>query len=592
MAKRLTGINPLAYIGVEPSMPSNTLSEPRDPTDNDLRGFNLGDLWINSTTRSLWILASKSQLVSPKWIKLSSESADLGTLTGDSGGAVTPSGGNINVQGNPGSPYLTVGNASPNTLFIDDDGTVPTIFDTDGDAINPAFNTIVIAGGDLITTSGAGDTVTIDLDNGTDGQLIIGATGGSPAYANLTSSGGTIAITNGANTINLEAVGAGGGIGQLDGDTGSATGATVTIAGGNNITTAAAGSTVTVNVDGATEHAVQIGAADGSLADLGPLTTGQLIIGVTGSAPNLATLTAGANITIDDTTTPGEIEISSAGGGSAGVIITTFTTSGFFAKDPNTKAISIYLWNGGTGGGGAGTSAPTESGAPPGGAAWYYMIPAAFFGPSETVTVGSGGAGGAGGATRSVGMLGTQSWVGNITAILPDPPSLGLVRQGPAMFSLGTPDSVYASPQSGPGAVGGGQEGRDIGSQTSSGGSSKSGRYPSGTAGGRGAPNDSSPNGQDGASVYALDNTTLIYAGGAGGVNSNGSNGVNGLTSAAGGIIAPGTGGGGGSWSAGTGFDGGMGGYNSGGGSGGVGAASGGSGGMGGQGYIIIIEHL
>lgn len=41
----------------------------------------------------------------------------------------------------------------------------------------------------------------------TDGQLIIGATGGAPAAANLTSTGGTVTITNSTNSINLETSG-------------------------------------------------------------------------------------------------------------------------------------------------------------------------------------------------------------------------------------------------------------------------------------------------------------------------------------------------------------------------------------------------
>lgn len=44
---------------------------------------------------------------------------------------------------------------------------------------------------------------------GTNGQLLIGATGATPAWANLTSTVGAIVITNGANTINLEAQGGG-----------------------------------------------------------------------------------------------------------------------------------------------------------------------------------------------------------------------------------------------------------------------------------------------------------------------------------------------------------------------------------------------
>ena len=42
---------------------------------------------------------------------------------------------------------------------------------------------------------------------GSNGELLIGATGADPAFASLTSSGGTVTFTPGANSLNLEAGG-------------------------------------------------------------------------------------------------------------------------------------------------------------------------------------------------------------------------------------------------------------------------------------------------------------------------------------------------------------------------------------------------
>ena len=53
MSKRLTGLNPLAYIGVEPSEPSNMYMSPESPTPTDVKNVNLGDFWINTTTLTL-----------------------------------------------------------------------------------------------------------------------------------------------------------------------------------------------------------------------------------------------------------------------------------------------------------------------------------------------------------------------------------------------------------------------------------------------------------------------------------------------------------------------------------------------------------
>jgi len=121
-------------------------------------------------------------------------------------------------------------------------------------------------------------TGVVSSSNGTAGQLLIGG-GSAPAWANLTSSGGSVTITNGANTINLEASGVGG-LTQLNGDTGSAlpSGGVITIAGGNLLTTTASGSTVTADVTGGTN--------------------GQVIVASTAGLPSFSTLSStGGTIT-------------------------------------------------------------------------------------------------------------------------------------------------------------------------------------------------------------------------------------------------------------------------------------------------------
>lgn len=97
---------------------------------------------------------------------------------------------------------------------------------------------------------GASGLVT-ELGPLTDGQLIIGATGSTPAAATLASSGGTITITNAANSINLET---GGTVASsfLADDTNSAVPAAgvLTVTGAGGITTSASGSTLTINGSG------------------------------------------------------------------------------------------------------------------------------------------------------------------------------------------------------------------------------------------------------------------------------------------------------------------------------------------------------
>jgi len=135
--------------------------------------------------------------------------------------------------------------------------------------------------GPLISSTG----VVSGLGAMTDGQLVIGSTGVDPVLANLASAGGTVTITNGAGTINLEA---GASIPTtFNADAGSATPALniLTVSGGANISTSGAGSTVTIDLSGTTDHAVQVGNASGSLTSLVAGTTGELLIGNTGADP-------------------------------------------------------------------------------------------------------------------------------------------------------------------------------------------------------------------------------------------------------------------------------------------------------------------
>lgn len=64
------------------------------------------------------------------------------------------------------------------------------------------------------------------------------------------------------------------------------TGGIVIIAGGNNITTSGAGSTITIDLTDTTNHAVQIGNATGSLTSLGIGLTGQVLKGNTAADPS------------------------------------------------------------------------------------------------------------------------------------------------------------------------------------------------------------------------------------------------------------------------------------------------------------------
>lgn len=175
-------------------------------------------------------------------------SGNVRTLTGNTGGPVPPDViGNIDVIGAGG--ITVAGNPGTNTLTISDGGSASTFIEDIGFA-NPIGGVINVLGTNVVQTAGnTSNTITIGLTEGMDGQVPIGATGLDPAWANITSLGATITITNGPNTINLETSGSG--VTTFDADTGSATpiAGVINIFGGANINTSASVNTVVVNLD-------------------------------------------------------------------------------------------------------------------------------------------------------------------------------------------------------------------------------------------------------------------------------------------------------------------------------------------------------
>lgn len=72
-----------------------------------------------------------------------------------------------------------------------------------------ATESMTIDAGNFNLTNGQ---LNINGSTGTDGQVILAATGANPVWASLTSTGGTITFTPGANTLNMESTGGAGGL--------------------------------------------------------------------------------------------------------------------------------------------------------------------------------------------------------------------------------------------------------------------------------------------------------------------------------------------------------------------------------------------
>lgn len=363
----------------------------------------IGQIWVykDGDNRTLYGFGGLDSSGDAVWNQLGAGGGDgIESVVSDSGTAI-PVANAISIVGAGG---ITT-SASGNVITIND-GVSSLDFTTDSGSATVTTNNINILGGTNINTSGATDDVTINLDanitvtsidagnlnmfgntlssqntNGdiilspdsfgevkisyatehsialfgasgaineigplTNGQLIVGSTGAAPVAANITSSGGSITITNGAGTINLEtAVDVGAADFVSDVGTATESGGTLNVSGGTNINTAGAGNTLTINLDSAititeadigniniatnvisssdlngnivltpngtglvaisyaTEHAIALFGASGVVTEVGPMTNGQILVGSSGAAPVPANITStGGSITISN----------------------------------------------------------------------------------------------------------------------------------------------------------------------------------------------------------------------------------------------------------------------------------------------------
>lgn len=174
MSNRLGGKQGTAYTGTNANQPPNWTFSDRDPTQYDVNNVSLGDLWMNQDTESVWILVSLAGDPSSKgslatWSQI--ESSGLGiiqTLTGNTGGAVPPASGNINIIGD-GTTATVVGNPGTNTLTISATGQSSS-FPTDSGTATPSVGVLnIIAGkstlhsGSSVSFFGSGNTVELNV---------------------------------------------------------------------------------------------------------------------------------------------------------------------------------------------------------------------------------------------------------------------------------------------------------------------------------------------------------------------------------------------------------------------------------------------
>lgn len=148
MSIRRDGQDPSGYLGVVPSeRPANKLAQ-RAPTSNDRR-VKIGTIWIDQTNNQVYQLTS---VVSgtPNWTLLGPGASDVDTLTGDSGGALSPTAGNMNILG--GTNMTVAGSGSTLTVNMDAAITLAT-------SVTSALYTAAAAADFLLTVPAGQDGV-------------------------------------------------------------------------------------------------------------------------------------------------------------------------------------------------------------------------------------------------------------------------------------------------------------------------------------------------------------------------------------------------------------------------------------------------
>lgn len=333
--------------------------------------------------------------------------AGVQTLTGNSGGAISPTAGNINTLGTgsiiiagAGSTLTTqlTGLTNHNVLLGSGTATITNVAPSatsgvplisQGASADPTFGTAVVAGG------GTGNTTFTAY------SVICAGTTATGVFQNVSGVGtsGQFLTSNGAGALPTWQTAGAASI-TITGDSGGAlTASSFTFTGGTTgLTFSGAGTTETltgtlvVSNGGTgratlTNHGVLIGAGTSAITQLAAATNNQILVGNTSADPSFKAFS---------------------------VVRQVFTSTGTYTPTSGMIYCDIEVVGGGGGGGGAAaTSSQCAAGGGGGGGGYSRKsVSAATIGASQSVTVGNGGtagtagnnAGGTGG-TVSVGAI-------------------------------------------------------------------------------------------------------------------------------------------------------------------------------------------
>ncbi len=187
MSYKLSGLNPRAYIGVEPQQPPDMLVYPFPPKQTFIQNFNIGSFWaVNNPTlgqpQQLWYLANIKQEASPTWVQLYPGGGVIGSLIihPTSGVNVSPAANILNFIA--GLNMVVTGTAPNNITYA----TVASPTFTNVTVTN-TLNTVNLNVSGTFTLPGTGvvydnaNTLTV-IPNGTVGFVLTSTGAGQPTW--------------------------------------------------------------------------------------------------------------------------------------------------------------------------------------------------------------------------------------------------------------------------------------------------------------------------------------------------------------------------------------------------------------------------
>lgn len=303
--------------------PSPIISN-RAPTVLDTSG-PLGQVWIRENTNQTWILTSVAAGAAT-WALASPGASDVDTLTGDAGGPISPAVGNINLLGGTNIGSTGAGNT---ITFNLDPAIVLATSVTAPLYTAAAADALIVAGGvnDVVCRLGdaAGATFFRVQDSTSADVFTVDSNGGLAAFLGLTVTG---AFTQTAGAVNV-------GMDNL--------GSAINIGGGNVIKAIAIGGGAaahTLTLGGAAAGAMTLDSAAGISIDAATASN----FTVTGATQDLTLRSTGGSININATESIADAIIINASGAAsslnvdAGTNGITIDTTGGFSIDGATAS--------------------------------------------------------------------------------------------------------------------------------------------------------------------------------------------------------------------------------------------------------------